>query len=322
MDSAKKPLVLYHARCADGAGAAFAAWCKFGEEAEYRAVLHGDPAPTDEEVRGRDIYILDFAYPYEDMQRIWRRTMVGGGCDDNLFYVIDHHVTTLEIFKGTPYPKPPYLIFDNERSGATLAWKYFHGDEPVPEILSYIEDKDLWRWKLPESREISAALEARGVRTWHPSELCARFTTFRDLVGFERDLISGAVARVFWNVPRSRLIDEGGAVLRAQNQYVDAIVSVADRVKLYVDNLTDFIWVYAANAPVLQSEVGAALAEKSKASGEAPVGIVWFRDGSRGNYRVSLRSVDGYDVSRIARMFSGGGGHRTAAGFECEKLPW
>jgi hypothetical protein len=27
-----KPLILYHANCTDGFGAAFSAWCKFGDD--------------------------------------------------------------------------------------------------------------------------------------------------------------------------------------------------------------------------------------------------------------------------------------------------
>lgn len=50
-----KPLVIFHGPgCMDGAGAALAAWLRFGEEAEYRPAQYGDPAPTDDEIRGRD----------------------------------------------------------------------------------------------------------------------------------------------------------------------------------------------------------------------------------------------------------------------------
>ena len=35
-----KPLVIYHANCADGFGAAFAAWRKLGDEAEYVPMDH------------------------------------------------------------------------------------------------------------------------------------------------------------------------------------------------------------------------------------------------------------------------------------------
>lgn len=308
----KKPLVLYHGRCVDGSGAAFAAWCKFGEEAEYRAVLHGDSAPSDEEVRDRDVYVLDFAYSYEDSSRIWRSHFLGGGVDEHLFYTIDHHATTPHVFEGTPYPKPPYLIFDVEHSGAVLAWKYFHGDAPVPEILRYIEDKDLWRWKLPYSREVSAALEARGVRT-----------NFRKLQEFVEmpDSVSFWLSHNFQDVLSWRtLIAEGTAVLRAQRQYADAIIDVAQRVQLSIGDGC-YIGVWVASAPILQSEVGSALAEAALARGEAPLGIVWYRDGASGLCHVSLRSVGDFDVSAIAKRY-GGAGHKNAAGFECVKLPW
>ena len=55
-----RPLILYHAHCADGFGAAFAAWKKLGSGADYVAVNHGDPPPP---VAGRDVVVLDFAYP-------------------------------------------------------------------------------------------------------------------------------------------------------------------------------------------------------------------------------------------------------------------
>ena len=44
-----KPLVIYHANCADGFGAAFAAWLKFGDEAEYQAAQYGKPITFEDE---------------------------------------------------------------------------------------------------------------------------------------------------------------------------------------------------------------------------------------------------------------------------------
>ena len=59
-----KPLVIYHANCTDGFGAAFAAWLKFGDEAEYRACHYGQECFQDgETVHNREVYILDFSFP-------------------------------------------------------------------------------------------------------------------------------------------------------------------------------------------------------------------------------------------------------------------
>lgn len=66
-----KPLIIYHGPgCMDGSAVALAAWLKFGDEAEYRPAQYGDPAPTDDEVRGRDVYVLDFSYSRAELMRM------------------------------------------------------------------------------------------------------------------------------------------------------------------------------------------------------------------------------------------------------------
>lgn len=51
-------IVIYHADCPDGFGAAFAAWLVFGDSAQYVPARFGEPAP---DVRGKEVYILDFS---------------------------------------------------------------------------------------------------------------------------------------------------------------------------------------------------------------------------------------------------------------------
>jgi len=68
-----KPLVIFHSSCADGFGAAFAAWLKFGDEAEYVPMQYGkenehfwllEDGQFDSEfqILNREIYILDFSF--------------------------------------------------------------------------------------------------------------------------------------------------------------------------------------------------------------------------------------------------------------------
>jgi len=45
-----------------------------------------------------------------------------------------------------------------QHSGAVLAWQYFMPNEPVPDLLRYVEDQDLWNWKLPHSDAVNAAI--------------------------------------------------------------------------------------------------------------------------------------------------------------------
>lgn len=134
-------VVLYHADCMDGFGAAWALWKSF-PEADYIAVKHGQTPPSG--LDGKHIVMADFSYGREIIEQI---NSVAAS-----FQILDHHVTA-----QAALAELPYAYFDMKKSGAVLAWEWAH-QEPVPWLLQYIQDKDLWEWRLPQSREISAAL--------------------------------------------------------------------------------------------------------------------------------------------------------------------
>jgi hypothetical protein len=134
-------VVLYHAECADGFGAAWALWRRF-PHARFVPVKHGVPPP--DELKGERVVIVDFSYGRDLLETMARAT-------DRLL-VLDHHITAEKALAGLPY-----AYFDMKKSGAVLAWEWAH-DHPVPWLLDYIQDKDLWTWALPMSREINAAV--------------------------------------------------------------------------------------------------------------------------------------------------------------------
>src|SRR6187549_3257027 len=55
-------VVLYHAECADGFGAAWALWRRF-PQARFLAVKHGVPPPDG--LKGERVVIVDFSYARE-----------------------------------------------------------------------------------------------------------------------------------------------------------------------------------------------------------------------------------------------------------------
>jgi uncharacterized protein len=134
-------VVLYHAECADGFGAAWALWRRF-PDARFVPVKHGAPPPGG--MNGQRVVIVDFSYDRATLETMERTT-------DRLL-VLDHHITAEKALAGLPY-----AYFDMKKSGAVLAWEWAH-DHPVPWLLNYIQDKDLWTWALPMSREINAAV--------------------------------------------------------------------------------------------------------------------------------------------------------------------
>jgi uncharacterized protein len=272
--SEARSLVLYHANCADGFASAWVAHRKLGDDADYVPVQYGEDPP---DVAGREVYVLDFSFKRSvllEMARSFRRLVL-----------LDHHKTAAEDLApfvqkpGQPRTVPGnwHVVFDMEKSGARLAWEYFFPREEAPWLVRFVEDRDLWRWRLDRSREVSAALASLP----------------HDFAVWDRVAWAGV----------GDMVGDGEAILRYQRQQVESICANAREVEL------DGHKVLAANTPCLISEVAGKLAEGR------PFGAAWFvrSDGKR---QWSLRSRDGgVDVSEVARR-RGGGGHRNAAGFE------
>lgn len=301
MSKAERPLVLYHAQCSDGWGACFSAWKRFGESADYLPVEHGKPPPW-QEIDGRsDVYLLDFSYEREVLLDIRGKV--------SRLVVIDHHVSRAPDLRGPGFVRGmedrPFVVRDGtmichyepHHSGAVMAWQHFHPGSDVPWALRYIEDRDLWAWKLPASREISAAL----------STLRHDFDVWGDVVGgVDRELamkrsLSGQTTT--WPDFFYALVEQGAAILRYQASLIDRICKSAREVAIAGHK------ALAANSSVLQSEVGERLAI-GRAFGAC------YYVAEDGIWRWSLRSAEGgVDVSEVAKKFPQGGGHRRAAGF-------
>jgi len=142
--SDKPIVVIYHKRCPDGFGAAYAAWKKFGDSAEYIPAGYGDDAL--EGLEGKEVYLLDFCYELPgEMDRI--------ASIAKRFVTLDHHQSSKELVKIAPEH-----IFDEKRSGASIAWSFFHPDTPLPRLIQYLEDGDLYRYALPETRDVFSYL--------------------------------------------------------------------------------------------------------------------------------------------------------------------
>ena len=139
-------IVLYHAKCIDGFAAAWAAWRKFGDGAEYLACQYGSPPP---DVTGKDVYIVDFSFSREtllEMSKVAKRVVL-----------LDHHVTAERDLVGLEAPNLE-IHFDMGRSGARMTWDYFWGSEPCW-LADYVQDRDLWKFELKDSQVINAFIQ-------------------------------------------------------------------------------------------------------------------------------------------------------------------
>ena len=263
----QRTIVIYHANCIDGFTAAWVAWRRYRESAEYLPASYGDAPP---DVTDAEVLIVDFSYP-----RAVLETMAEAS---HSLEVFDHHKTAQADLAGFDY-----ATFDMERSGAGLAWDALFVT-PRPWLVDYVEDRDLWRFKLPNSKSVNAFVSAHkrnSFQAWDALssqrvELCA---------------------------------DRGAAIGMFVDRYVEEMCAQAALVEIVGAE------VPIVNAPYINiSELLNKLAES------APFAVGWFQ-GKDGRYVYSLRSCGDVDVSAIAKGY-GGGGHTRAAGFSSTDPPW
>lgn len=290
-----KPLCIYHGNCADGFGAAWVVREFFGKNVDFHPGVYQDAPP---DCAGRDVILVDFSYKRAVLESLLQS---GDIKQASTILILDHHKSAAEDLSGIQFPErygttnayEPYTwrsqwegamawpvrgIFDMDRSGAGLAWDFFFPLRKRPRLIDHIEDRDLWRFALPHTREIQATVFS------HPYD----FAAWDDLMASEM----------------SALATEGTAIERKHHKDVAELVKVCKR-RLSIGGHT----VWAASLPyTLTSDAGHLMAE----GGEPFAACYW--DTPEGRV-FSLRSREGgADVSEIAKQY-GGGGHKNASGF-------
>lgn len=312
------PLVIYHHPCLDGIAAAWVVWKFFAGAVELYPSAYGKEPPL-ELIRDRQVYIVDFSYKAPVMKRIIdlaKRTIV-----------LDHHKTAkndlAEISGGVPVvienfkerdeywaqhrtengTEIFYIKFDMNESGASLAWKYFFPNEPLPRALEVIKQGDIYQFT--EDKDYIITLKGWMMR--YPLTV---------------ESIDEIVNKLKLGI---NIYDEAVAIKRAYDRQVEEIVDTAFPIQI------DEFEVPCANCPgFMASAVAGKLSARAAIEGTSDYagikpafGISYFQVNAN-QFQFSLRSSDKQeDVSEIAKRF-GGGGHRNAAGFTIasDKILW
>ena len=136
-------ICVYHGNCADGFGAAYAVWKKFGDTCIYHKGRYGEDPPN---VGGLEVVLVDFSYKREVLLEMAKTA--------KSILILDHHKTAEADLVNLP--DNVTVEFDMDRSGAVITWQYFHPDKPIPQLLLHVQDRDLWRFELEGTREIQA----------------------------------------------------------------------------------------------------------------------------------------------------------------------
>lgn len=294
----KKTLCIYHGNCRDGFTAAWVVKRSLGENVQFVAAQYGDkpPAITADYL---DVLIVDFSWPADVLYEMAAKV--------RSVIVLDHHKTAEAALAGVPrltrsiheaWEEATYaneedepfvrVLFDMGRSGAALAWDLLFpalSPKPRPPLIDYVQDNDLYRFDLPRSREIGAAIGSY------------------DFTFSEWDRLHDALEQPLgW----AHACEAGHHILRARNKDVAELVE-ACRTTMVIGGVK----VPVANIPYnLASSAAGRMAEEPG----VPFAATYFDKAGGRVFSLRSRGQDGADVSEVAKLY-GGGGHRNAAGF-------
>jgi len=264
-----KNLCIYHGNCPDGFGAAWAVYHALGEDVEFYKGMHQQSPP---DVTGLNVYLVDFSYKKPVLEDMLKQAAS--------ITILDHHISAQEDLADLLSSGKIGGLFDMYKSGAILAWEWFHPDTPAPKLLRHIQDRDLWQFKLDGTRQITMGLAS------YPYD----FVLWTKLMLGSSDELES-------------LKRDGEALQR--KLHIDIELLIDSGVRRMVIGGYD---VPVLNAPAAYvSEAGNILAK-----GEPFAACYWDHANGRS---FSLRASDtGVDVSEVAKQY-GGGGHVQASGF-------
>jgi len=294
----KKTYCLYHADCLDGIFAAWALRMHLGNAPiTFLGVNYGDVFESrfanlfDDAI----VYIVDFSITPKRLFPLVEKA--------ERVYIFDHHKTAIDdwyaaIGRGVEIPSHIHATFNIEQSGAMLTWMHFTTD-PAPLALSHVADRDIWKFKVPGSREHHAYLRAQ---PW-----------LRD---FDLDAITNHASRMERDpVYRAMVYTSGETIMKSRDELIyDILKTAMDTVVLFGHRIP-----VAAIPKAMHSEAGEILYNMYPT---APFVLTYADIRSRGVREYSFRSrkIGGADVKAIATHL-GGGGHQNAAGVSVPLKP-
>jgi hypothetical protein len=288
-------VIVYHRGCPDGFGAAW--WLRLNLLREHRNIdielvpaNWGDDPPLDR-MMGADVWLVDYCYEGLALEAVAGQAAT--------LTVMDHHQTSLRYARdsGLPFYESLWdytsrydsndlgrieIVIDQTKSGAGLVARvveHVFGWAP-PLFMWNLEDRDLWKFDDPWTRNIFAAVTARPYTTeaWDAMD----------------------------RMDHMELNEQGSGINLYRDQLIESVAASVFWITVGGDGTGR--WVPCASSPYfIGSDVAGLLAERHNGIGAY---VILHND----HVQVGLRSRnDGPDVAEIAQ-YHGGGGHKHASG--------
>ena len=265
-------LVIFHGGCSDGFCACFLYYLynKWTNPKQIFNVIgrkHGESAP---DCKAKNVLVVDFNFSMKDTLKIMEEA--------SSFISIDHHETAKNELEWIPN-----CHFDMTISGAMLAFNFLFPNQEAPLFVKYVQDRDLWSWKIEGSRAFSAFMFNFGsleFNIWE-SYLC-------DGNWFLDD-----------EKMKEKIIPDGEKALIVQKKNVEIISKMAHTITY------DSKIIKIVNSPLQPSEIGELLLSDKKID----LAIIWNSNPQKSLLEFSVRSSKENNFARLfCEKFEGGGG--------------
>jgi len=296
-ESGKFNYIIYHKGCLDGFSGFFVAHIS-GKLSKNVTIFPDVPSATmvPPDIDDKDIVIIDVAYKKEILEIIFQyaRSVV----------FIDHHVSIKDdvndLYKKYNKNQNITIVYDQEKSGSTIAWKYFFKRQEIPLFLKYVEDQDTGTWKYPETKRFIFALktyyhlstENKSLNKWfrllNKEYVEKMVKRGKHMEKYNNHLVNVNIPKhSLERFPSKKIYDLAPEIFKQPGQY-----KVAVYCGLNCPSVTDL-----------------ALGAFEKL--ECDFCIMWTYNLDTKKYVLSMRSKS-VDVSKICKIF-GGGGHELAS---------
>jgi oligoribonuclease NrnB/cAMP/cGMP phosphodiesterase (DHH superfamily) len=245
-------------------------------------------APTDADVTGLDVVMVDISFKRDDLLAIAAKA--------KSVLILDHHKSAADDLSGE-FPANVKCVCDMKRCASEIAWDYWFSPETRPWFIEVIADRDLWRWTNPSSKAIGNYLFNRGFYDSH--------MRFGELFFWkQRDVDNAADAG------QTMLeVEERALAFQTKNARLCEFKTPSRTYKVYL------LGTGHGNA----SEIGARLSARP----ECDFAVLWRYSFENDEWWLSCRSSKerpDIDLSKITAEF-GGGGHAQAAGMVLRGTP-
>jgi oligoribonuclease NrnB/cAMP/cGMP phosphodiesterase (DHH superfamily) len=281
-------IIVFHYPCQDGLSSGYVAALAHKQaswsEPELYPIAHGITLQIDRFANKRVLF-CDYSPKLDILNQI---ELVAKS-----IVVLDHHVTARD-----DLVTKPYAIFDMERSGVGITWDYFFPGVQIPLFLSMIQDRDLWVWRIPGSKNFCSGF----------------FTVCSTIDTYDFDKLFKLFDELYTNPDKIEYyIGIGGLI---QNSTIRKVTSIASHAVKKISS-------YQGKRVCVVNCTGEFISELGNVISSDPnvdFAVLWRHDNVLDEFNVSLRSCDKVNVSEIAKSF-GGGGHPNAAGFSSSTSP-